>query len=124
MPDVRLRTRWWRAAARRLRLLPPLSLLLSGPAFAGNAGWTDTTTVAELTASAQHRYTVRLHLTKNPSGCRSPDTFYQDYAAPGSEQMFRALLEAVTSGKRVRVYVSGRCELNGYAELSSVTLLP
>jgi len=101
-----------------------LTLLLSGPALAGNAGWTDIATIVELTPSNQHRYTVRLNLSDNPSGCRNPDTFYQDYAAPGAEMMFRTLLEAVASGKRVRVYVSGRCELNGYAELSSVTILP
>ncbi len=123
MPSNPLNPPTPRLAPSRLGLLL-LTLLLSAPASAGNAGWSATATVAELTPSAQHRYTVRLNLSENPSGCRSPDTFYQDYSATGAEQMFHTLLEAVASGKQVRVYVSGRCELNGYAELSSVTILP
>lgn len=88
------------------------------------SGWSDYATVAELTPSSQHRYTVRLQSSDNPSGCRSKDTFYQDYAASGAEQMFSTLLEALVSGKRVRLFVTGRCELNGYAEISSVSILP
>jgi hypothetical protein len=93
-------------------------------AIAGGSGWTEATTVAELTPSSQHRYTVRLNLTDNPTDCRTKDTFYQDYSANGSEQMFRTLLEAVVSAKRVRVLTTGRCELNGFGEISSVSILP
>lgn len=104
-------------------LFAGLALLLGqSVALPGTSGWSDYTTVAELTPSSQQRYTVRLQLNDNPSGCRSKDTFYQDYTTPGAEQMFRTLLEAVVSGKPVRVYVTGRCELNGYAEISSVSI--
>ncbi|MEJ2454776.1 MAG: hypothetical protein P8103_11555 [Candidatus Thiodiazotropha sp.] len=104
--------------------LSALALLLPAPALAGGSGWTDYTGIAELTPTSHHRYTVRLNLSDNPSGCRRNDTFYQDYSASGAQQMFQTLLEAVASGKRVRVFVTGRCELNGYAEISSVSIQP
>jgi len=101
-----------------------LTLLLSLPTtLMASSGWSDFTTVAELTPGSHHLYTVRLQLSENPSGCRSKDTFYQDYATSGSEQMFRTLLEAVVSGKQVRVFVTGNCELNGFAEISSVSIV-
>lgn len=111
---------------RRVRLhrLLPAALLLSSTAIAGSSGWTGYTTVAELTPTSHQRYTVRLNLSDNPSNCSNKDTFFQDYDAPGAEQMFHTLLEAVASGKRVRIFATGRCELNGYGELSSVSILP
>lgn len=112
----------FRNRARRW-LTPPL-ISLSMAAIAGGSGWTETTTIAELTPSSRHRYTVRLNLTDNPNDCRSKNTFYQDYSANGSDQMFRTLLEAIVSAKRVRVLTTGRCELNGYGEISSVSILP
>ena len=92
-------------------------------AFA-DSGWTDYSPVAELTPTSQGRFLVELRVSKNPSQCTNKEIFYRDYAATGSEQMFRVLLEALASGKRVRVYVTGRCELNGYSEISSVSIVP
>lgn len=89
-----------------------------------NPGWTDYATVAELMPTSQQSYLLRLTTKENPSGCKNKDTYYQDYATRGSDQMFRTLLEAVTSGKQVRVYVTGSCELNGYSEFSSVGIVP
>ena len=108
------------------RLQPWISaaLLLPATVVAGTSGWTEYTSVAELTPSSDQSYTVRLDIAENPSGCKSKDTFYQDYAASGAEQMFSALLEAMMNSKRVRVFVTGRCELNGYGEISSVSILP
>ncbi len=113
-----------RVCRRGVLRLSALALLLPVPAIAGGSGWTDYTGIAELTPTSHHRYTVRLNLSDNPGGCRSKDTFYQDYSASGAQQMFQTLLEAVASGKRVRVFVTGRCELNGYGEISSVSILP
>ena len=101
-----------------------VAALMTEAALAGGSGWTAYTTVAELLPTNQHRYTVRLELSENPGGCRSKDTFYQDYAVSGAELMYRTLLEALVSGKRVRVFATGRCELNGYGEFSSVGILP
>ena len=38
--------------------------------------------------------------------------------------MFDVVLRAVTTGKKVRVYVTGKCEINGFAEISSVSIVP
>lgn len=88
------------------------------------SGWTDHAPVVELTPTIHGRFLLELKVTKNPSGCKNKEIFYQDYGVPGSRQMFRALLEAVASEKMVRVYVTGRCELNGYSEISSVAIVP
>ena len=109
---------------RRLDQFACLALLLVTPliTFAA-AGWTEQARVAELTPSVHHRYFFRLLESENPSGCKSKDTFYQDYNVPGSEFMFRALLAAVESGQRVQVYVTGKCDLDGYSEISSVRIM-
>lgn len=110
---------------RKLRWLTCLGALLSTPmsAFAA-AGWTDYVPVAELMPTSSGRFLVKLNISKNPSGCKNDNMFYQDYSVSGSEQMFRVILEAVASGKMIRVYVTGKCEINGYSEISSVGIVP
>lgn len=98
-------------------------VLASAPVFAGS-GWTPFAQVAELTPTVHHRYLLRVAVTDNPSGCRNQEFFYQDYAAPGSAQMFRTLLTAIESRKNVRLYVTGKCDLEGYSEISAVTIVP
>ncbi len=98
-----------------------LSAALSAHA---DPGWTDSTTVGELAPTSNNQYTVRLEVKENPSGCEKTTWFYQEYSANGSDKMYRTILEALRSGIRVRVYVTGRCNINGYAEFSSVSLSP
>jgi hypothetical protein len=38
--------------------------------------------------------------------------------------MFDILLEGIKSGIRMRVYVTGVCNLNGYSEFSAVSVIP
>ena len=99
-----------------LSLVPTIAFAVSG--------WTDHAQIIELTPTSQGRYLVQLNVSDNPSGCRNKDTFYQGYGTAGSDNMYRALLEAVSSNKRVRVYVTGRCGFNGYSEISSVGVVP
>lgn len=110
---------------RQLRDLVMISALLLSPALAFSAsGWTDYAPIAELTPTIHGRYLVQLRISENPSGCRNKNTFYQDYGLPGANNMYLALLEAVGSEKSVRVYTTGKCELNGYSEISSVGIVP
>ena len=90
----------------------------------GKAGWTDYVAVVELIPTARHYYTFRLSVKKNPSGCREDQWFYQNYDAHGSDKMFDALLEAIKSGLRLRVYVTGLCNIDGYSEISSIGIIP
>jgi hypothetical protein len=108
-------------AARRpdLALLGMIGLLVAPPALA-EAGWTDAALITELTPTIHHRYEVTIAVQQNPSGCREKQVFYQDYSAKGAEQMYLALLEAVGSGKRVRVFVTGICGVDGYSQISAV----
>lgn len=97
--------------------------LFAGDAWAV-AGWTSYGTVAELNPTIFGRFLVKLDVSANPSGCRSKEWFYRDYTGTGADHMFRALLAAVTSGQKVRVYVTGVCDLKGYSEVSSASIVP
>ena len=89
-----------------------------------DSGWTDATTIGELAPTSNNYYTVRLEVKDNPSGCEKKTWFYQEYGANGSDKMYRTVLEALKSGIRVRVYVTGKCNINGYSEISSVSVSP
>lgn len=90
---------------------------------AASAGWTEYVTVAELVPTAKHYYELRLPVRDNPSGCREKNWFFQNYDAQGSAQMFEVLLESLSTDVRLRVYVTGVCNLNGYAEFSAVSVV-
>jgi hypothetical protein len=90
------------------------------PTALAESGWTDYALVTELTPTIHQRYEVTIAVQQNPSGCRQKQVFFQDYSARGSEQMYLALLEAVGSGKRVRVFVTGICGVDGYSQISAV----
>ncbi len=106
-------------------IFPMLAVtVLHSPWVQANPGWTEYVTVAELSPTARHYYEVRLPVQKNPSGCKDKTWFYQDYVVPGSDKMFNTLLEAVKSGIRVRVYVTGSCNLDGYSEIAAVSVIP
>ncbi len=96
-------------------LFAPISLI-------AGSGWTSFAPVTELTPTAQYRYIVRIEVSQNPSGCRNTEYFFQDYSVAGSDLMFRTLLSAVETGTHVRVYVTGKCDLDGYSEISSISI--
>jgi hypothetical protein len=108
------------AAAKRILLI--LLCLTASHVHAG-AGWTKTGNVVELVPTSRHYYEFRLSVT-NSSGCDDKDWYYQNYTTRGAQQMFETLLEAVKAGLRVRVYVTGLCNLEGYSEISSVSVSP
>ena len=87
------------------------------------SGWTDYVGVEEIIPTARHYYEFRLPVTENPSGCKTDEWFYQDYSSNGAEEMFATLLEALRSRLNVRVYVTGKCNLSGYSEISSVSIV-
>lgn len=88
------------------------------------AGWTEYARLAELVASSKHYYSFRLELDNNPSGCRDKVWFYQDYSAAGADKIYDTLLRALEGNNRLRVYVTGACNLDGYAEISSLSIIP
>ena len=92
--------------------------------WAGVAGWTAPTSVVAVEANQQGRFTLRLNLEKSASGCRNADGFYVDYGRDGSELMYHTALDALVHERRVQVYVTGVCDLDGNSEISSVRILP
>lgn len=107
----------------KLSLFIATSLILfSHLAYAG-AGWTDFVKVAELVPTSRHYYEVRLEVRENPSGCREKAWFYQNYESRGSDEMFRTLLEGIKEEIQLRVYVTGVCNINGYSEISAVSVI-
>lgn len=100
-----------------------VTILFSHLAHSG-AGWTDYVTVAELIPTSRHYYKFKLPVKKNPSGCKEENWFYQNYNSLGSDKMFNALLEGIKSRLRLRVYVTGICNLDGHSEISSIGIIP
>jgi len=99
------------------------SLLLPGLSSAG-AGWTDDVKVIELIPTGRHYYEVHLKVRNNPSGCRDKDWFYINYGGHGTDKMFDLFIDGLKSSLRLRVYVTGICNINGYSEISSVSASP
>ena len=89
-----------------------------------SSGWTDYAGVVELVPTIHHRFKVAVAVKQNESGCKQKQWFYQDYDTAGSREIFITLLEAVSSNKQVRVYVTGRCNIDDYSEISSVGIRP
>ncbi len=98
-----------------------IACLFISRTVSADSGWTDYGTVAEIQPSGAHYYSVRLAVKNNMSGCKDKEWFFQDYGGPGAREMYSTLLEALKSGLRVRVYVTGRCNLDGYSEISSLS---
>ena len=109
---------------RKVSIIIGVSTLLISHFSHADAGWTDFVTLAELVPTARHYYEVRLLVKKNPSGCKNKSWFYQDYSSLGSDKMFITLLEGIKSEVRIRVYVTGICNISGYSEISSVSIIP
>ena len=100
-----------------------VSALLFSHIAQASAGWTDFATVEELVPTSRHYYEVRLPVTENPSGCKNKTWFYQNYNSRGSDKMYETLLEGIKSGFRLRVYVTGICNIHDYSEFSSVSII-
>ena len=105
-----------------VKIITATLLCLSGPGYAG-PGWTDFSTVEELVPTSRHYYEVRLAVSENPSNCSNERWFYQNYKSPGSDMMYYTLLEGIKSGIKVRVYVTGSCNINSYSEFSSLSIV-
>ena len=108
---------------RALITIGAIAITSSNLVHAGS-GWTDHATVAELIPTDRRYYKFRLPVSENPAGCRDDEWFYQDYGSSGSDKMFHLLLEGLKSNLRLRVYVTGKCNLDGYSEISSVSIVP
>jgi len=104
-------------------ILVGASTLIFSPLLEAGAGWTDYAPVVELVPTARHYYEIKLSIKENPSGCKNKKWFYQDYGSQGADKMFEVILEGLKLEKWVRVYVTGKCNLDGYSEISAVSII-
>ena len=95
-------------------------LLLMSFSCLASSGWTTYGKVIELVPTIHHRFKVNIDIKGNKSNCKEEQWFYQDYDISGAREMYLALLEAVSSNKSVRVYVTGRCNINEFSEISEL----
>lgn len=105
-------------------ILVSCSLLSFSSQVFGGSGWTSYGSVIELNPTMFKRFLVKIDVASNPSRCKHKQWFYHYYREIGSEFMFDTLLEAVTSGKNIRVNVTGVCDVDGNSEISSVSIVP
>ena len=89
-----------------------------------DAGWSGEVTVVELISTSKHYYELQLAGKKHPSGCREKGWFYIDYDASGADMMFDLFVDSIIRPIRLKVYVTGNCNLSGYSEISSVSVSP
>lgn len=99
-------------------------LLFTSFSSLATSGWTGYGYIIELQPGIHHRYNVNIDVKGNNSSCKQKQWFYQNYEISGAREMYLALLEAVSTLKLVRVYVTGRCDINGYSEISEVGIRP
>lgn len=108
------------------RAWPLVIVFLSGTMFpatsAAGSGWTEAARILEVQANEHGRFLVRLDVERNASGCRETQWFFREYFGVGTTQMLDALLSAMRAKAAVRVYVTGNCHLQGYAEISAVAV--
>lgn len=107
-----------------MRFLLITVVLLLSPFAQATSGWTGHGYVLELVPTIHHRFKVNIDIKGNKSSCKEKQWFYQDYDTSGAREMYLALLEAVSSKKMVRVYVTGRCNINDYSEISELGIRP
>ncbi|NOQ87770.1 MAG: hypothetical protein GQ550_02510 [Gammaproteobacteria bacterium] len=107
-----------------MRFLFLTILMLFNYSAQATSGWTSYGHVIELVPTIHFRFKVNIDVKGNNSACKEKQWFYQDYNVSGSREMYLALLEAVSSNKQVRVYVSGRCDVKEYSEISELGIRP
>lgn len=107
-----------------MRFIGLILLLIVSFSVSATSGWTTYGKVIELVPTIHHRFKVKIDVGDNKSDCKKKQWFYQDYNVSGAEEMYLALLAAVTSSKTVRVYVTGRCDIKEYSEISEVGIRP
>jgi hypothetical protein len=107
-----------------ISLVTGIYAALLSPLAHADAGWTDYVTVTELVPTSRHYYEVELKGSKNPSGCREKNRYYLNYDSPGADKIFDLFVDSLQSRLQLRVYVSGVCNISGYAEISSVSASP
>ena len=106
-----------------ITLIGIYTLMLSSTARA-EAGWTDEVKIIELISTSRHYFELHLAGKKNPSGCSEEGWFYIDYEARGADKMFDMFVDSIKIQLRLRVYVTGVCNVSGYSEISSVSVSP
>jgi len=88
-----------------------------------NPGWTDSNYLKEVEVTTAGKIIVKGDMKNNPSGCKDGESYYIDSSRKDSEKIYQLLLDSVTSGNPVKLYVTGVCELSGMSEISSVKIL-
>ena len=109
---------------RRVIILMGIYTLMLSSTARAEAGWTDEVKIIELISTSRHYFELHLAGNKNPSGCREEGWFYINYDARGADKMFDLFVDSIKTELQLRVYVTGVCNLRGFAEISSVSVSP
>lgn len=96
--------------------------LFSGVVMA-ESGWTSSTQIKEITATTAGKFIIHANPEKNPTDCKDEEMFFLNYGLPGSDKVYKLLLDAAVSQLNVKLYITGRCELFGMSELSKASIV-
>lgn len=106
-----------------LKILAAAIMLLGSSSSAySEAEWTNSGYIQEVQATTSGVLVVRGKMGGNPSGCKDGDSYYADYSTKGTEKIFSLLLQSIAARNRVKLFVTGRCDLNGMSEISAAAI--
>jgi hypothetical protein len=114
----------------RHRVCSIVAALLCAAAMApasASSGWSDYGLIGEFNQQASvtpgsEMLFLQVSPTTNPSGCSTANSYYLPVVTDLQKRLFAMLLTAKTSGKRVRLYVTGTCHIWGYAEIQGAVI--
>jgi hypothetical protein len=103
------------------------TLAMSALPFICNAGagWTDLGQVSNLNqqpaiGAAPGAVVLNVSTTVNPSGCSVANAYYLSVTDDRTTRLFTMLMMAQATGRSVQLWVTGTCNVWGYAQLDGL----
>lgn len=122
MPDGKLR------AMRVLRRLICIVSIATLPLIcSAAAGWTDFGQVSNLnqqpaSGAAPGIVLINVSTTANPSGCSVANGYYLSVTDDRTTRLFTMLMMAQATGRNVQLWVTGTCNVWGWAQLDGLVV--
>jgi hypothetical protein len=112
---------------RASALVVLIVLFMSAGSAWASSGWSDYGLIGEFNQQGgvtpgNEMLFFQVAPTSNPSGCATPNSYYLPVVTDLQKRLFVMLLTAKTSGKRVRLYVTGTCHVWGYSEIQGAII--
>jgi hypothetical protein len=85
-------------------------------------GWLAPAKLQALTVTSEGRYLFSILPDEGASVCSAPGQFYLDFNSIAADSAYQLLLQSMLADRAVELHVTGRCALQGVAEVNAVRL--